>query len=129
MNYVREDWAMTLLRVALGVVFIAHALLKFAVFGMSGTEIFFKAVGLWEWLAWPVTIIEFVAGVAILIGFYARESSVALIPIILGAIWVHWNNGWVFSVPNGGWEYPAFLLVALVCLIIGGSGRLAATKD
>ena len=69
MNYVREDWAMTLLRVALGVVFIAHALLKFAVFGMSGTEIFFKAVGLWEWLAWPVTIIEFVAGVAILIGF------------------------------------------------------------
>lgn len=129
MVWFREDYALTVLRMSLGIVFIAHAVLKFAVFGMAGTELFFKAVGIWSWLAWPVTIVEFVAGMALLAGFYTIFASVLLIPITLGAIWVHWPNGWVFSVPNGGWEYPAFLLVGLVCLLVGGPGRLALVQD
>ncbi len=129
MFYAREDVAMTILRIALGIVFVAHAILKFAVFGMAGTELFFKAVGLWSWLAWPVTIIEFAAGMAVLVGFYARWASLALLPIMAGALGVHLPNGWVFSVPNGGWEYPAFLLVSLVCLIIGGPGKFIIAKD
>lgn len=126
---VREDIAFTLLRLALGIVFVAHAVLKFAVFGMAGTELFFKAVGLWSWLAWPVTIIEFAAGIALLIGFYSRWAALSLLPIMAGALGVHLPNGWVFSVPNGGWEYPAFLIVGLVCLIIGGSGKFTITRD
>ncbi len=129
MFYSREDVAMTLLRISLGIVFVAHAVLKFAVFGMSGTELFFNAVGLWPWLAWPVTVIEFVFGLAILIGFWTRWAAIGLIPIMLGAFWVHWPNGWVFSVPNGGWEYPAFLIAGLVCLIVGGAGKFAVVQD
>lgn len=125
----REDYAITIIRIALGIVFLAHAILKFAVFGMAGTAIFFNAVGIWSWLAWPVTVIEFVVGMSLIIGFYSRIFSIIALPIILGATWVHWPNGWVFSAQNGGWEYPAFLIVALIAVITGGPGRLSTTQD
>jgi len=125
----REDYAMTIIRLALGIVFIAHAVLKFSVFGMEGTMMFFNAVGVWPWFAWPVTIIEFITGIMLIVGFLSRLVSVILMPIILGAIWVHWPNGWVFSAQNGVWEYPAFLLAALVAVAVGGPGKFAITPE
>ena len=41
-------------------------------------------------------------------GLFTRAVSVAMIPILLGALLVHLPNGWLFSSPNGGWEFPAF---------------------
>jgi putative oxidoreductase len=38
---------------------------------------------------------------------------------------VHLPNGWVFSAPNGGWEYPAFLMVASVVQALLGAGAYA----
>jgi putative oxidoreductase len=38
---------------------------------------------------------------------------------------VHLPNGWVFSAPNGGWEYPAFLIVASVVQALVGAGAYA----
>jgi putative oxidoreductase len=40
-------------------------------------------------------------------------------------IWVHAGNGWVFTAPNGGWEYPAFLIVASVVQFLLGDGAYA----
>jgi putative oxidoreductase len=51
--------------------------------------------------------------------------SLALVPILLGATWVHAGNGWLFSAPNGGWEYPAFWTVALVVQALLGNGAYA----
>jgi putative oxidoreductase len=40
------------------------------------------------------------------------------VPVLLGAMWVHLGNGWVFSAPNGGWEYPLFLIVISIVVAL-----------
>jgi len=114
------------LRAALGIMFIAHAYLKIAVFTVPGFAVFLGQVGFPGFLAWPIILAELIGGLAILSGFYARIVSVALLPVLLGALLVHAPNGWVFNAPNGGWEYPAFLALAAVAHALIGDGAFAA---
>ncbi|HEV2558013.1 MAG TPA: DoxX family protein [Microvirga sp.] len=113
------------LRAALGIMFIAHAYLKVAVFTIPGFQQFLGMVGLPAILAWPIVLAELVGGAAILLGFYGRWVSAALLPVLLGALAIHAPNGWLFNAPNGGWEYPAFLAVAAVTHILAGDGAFA----
>jgi putative oxidoreductase len=113
------------LRVSLGVMFIAHAYLKLAVFTVAGFEGFLGSVGLPTALAWPIILAELVGGLAILTGFYGRLASLVLLPVLLGALFVHAPNGWVFNAPNGGWEYPAFLALAALAHALIGDGAFA----
>jgi putative oxidoreductase len=113
------------LRAALGIMFIAHAYLKIAVFTVPGFAGFLGQVGFPGFLAWPIILAELIGGLAILSGFYARIVSVALLPVLLGALLVHAPNGWVFNAPNGGWEYPAFLALAAVVHVLIGDGAFA----
>lgn len=110
-----------LLRVALGVMFIAHAYLKIAIFTVPGFAGFLAQTGLPTFLAWPIILAELLGGAALILGFQTRLVSLALLPILIGAIGIHAPNGWLFTAANGGWEYPAFLAVAaLVQALIGG---------
>ncbi|MGV3570368.1 MAG: DoxX family protein [Ramlibacter sp.] len=118
----------TLLRLALGTMWITHALLKVLVFTLPGTARFFDSVGLPGVLAYPVVAAELAGGIAIVLGFYGRQVSLLLAPILAVAAWVHLPNGWVFSNPNGGWEYPVFLLVASVAHWLLGDGAWAARR-
>lgn len=113
------------IRVALGVMFIAHAYLKYAVFTIPGFQQFLGMVGLPTVLAWPIVLAELVGGIAILTGFYGRWVSAALLPVLLGALAIHAPNGWLFNAPNGGWEYPAFLAVAAIAHVLAGDGAFA----
>ena len=107
-----------LLRLSLGVMFIAHAVLKYAVFTMPGFAGFLGTVGL------PAAF-AFAGGIAILLGFYGRWASAALLPVLLGALAIQAPNGWLLNAPNGGWEYPAFLAAAALTHILAGDGALA----
>ena len=118
-------YAALVLRVALGVMFIAHALLKYYVFTLPGTVQFFQSLGLPGLLAYVTFWAELGGGVLILAGVQTRLVSAALIPILVGATWAHAGNGWTFSAPNGGWEYPAFLTVAAFVQALLGDGKLA----
>jgi len=118
-------YAATVLRVALALMFIAHALLKYFVFTMPGTVQFFASLGLPAAFAYLTVVSELIGGALILLGLGTRWVSAALIPILLGATWAHFGNGWVFTAPNGGWEYPAFLAVAAVVQALLGDGRYA----
>lgn len=113
------------LRVALGVMFIAHAYLKIAIFTPAGFAGFLGQVGLPTVLAWPIILAELVGGIAILTGFYGRYVSLLLLPVLLGALMVHAPNGWVFNAPNGGWEYPAFLALTALAHGLIGDGAFA----
>ena len=113
------------IRAALGTMFIAHALLKYFVFTIPGFSQFLGMIGLPSALAWPIFLAELLGGVAILVGFYGRWVSAALLPILLGALAIHAPNGWLFNVPNGGWEYPAFLAVAALAHVLAGDGAFA----
>ena len=121
----RIDLAAALLRTGLGVMFIAHALLKYFVFTLPGTAQFFESLGLPGILGYATFAAELVGGVMLVLGVYTRVVAFALLPILFGALWAHAGNGWVFSGPKGGWEYPAFL--ALVSVVVGllGNGALA----
>lgn len=116
---------LTLLRISLGTMWIAHALLKLFVFTLPGTAQFFAAQGLPGGLAYPVFAAELAGGIAILAGFHGRIVSLLLLPILLGALYVHAGNGWVFTATGGGWEYPAFLAMASLVHILGGDGAYA----
>ena len=116
-------YAALLLRVSLGVMFIAHALLKILVFTLPGTAQFFDSVGFPGWAAYPVTAAELIGGVLLIAGVYARWVALALVPVLLGAAAVHWGNGWLFTAPNGGWEYPVFLAAAALVQALLGDGK------
>lgn len=123
------DLAAFILRVTFGIMFLAHGLLKLLVFGLEGTAGFFDSVGIFGWLAYIVTPLEILAGIALILGFQTQLVSLSMIPILLGALYVHVGNGWVFSVPNGGWEYPAFLIVIAVVVSMLGGGKYSITKS
>ena len=120
-----QPYGALVLRVALGTMFLAHAGLKYFVFTLPGTAQFFQSLGLSGALAYFTFAAELAGGVLILVGLYGRWASAALVPILLGATWAHAANGWVFTAPNGGWEYPAFLAVAAAAHVLIGDGAFA----
>lgn len=120
-----NDFAVTLLRVSLGVMYLAHAIvLKLFTFGLAGTAGYFESIGLPGWLAYATFAAEAIGGAMLVLGIYARWVAVALIPAPLGAIiWAHGSAGWVFNAPGGGWEYPLYLIVLSVAQFLLGDGR------
>jgi putative oxidoreductase len=115
-----------LLRVALGIIFIAHSVvLKYFTFTLAGTAQYFDSIGLPAALAYVVFALEAIGGVLLVFNIATRWVALALVPVLIGATWAHVGNGWVFSAPNGGWEYPLFLIVisVVVALQAYGSSR------
>lgn len=118
-----------LLRVSLGLMWIAHALLKLLVFTLPGTAQFFSSQGLPGALAYPVFALELLGGLALVLGVYARQTALALVPVMAVAAWVHLPNGWVHTSPGGGWEYPVFLIAASIALWLMGDGAAALRRS
>jgi putative oxidoreductase len=122
-------YGITLLRIALGTMWIAHALLKWAVFTLPGTAQYFMSVGIPGFLAYPVFAFELLGGLALVLGIYGRQVAFALVPIMAVATWVHLPNGWAHTSTGGGWEYPLFLIVASIALWLLGDGALAIRRS
>ncbi|KQY87173.1 DoxX family protein [Pelomonas sp. Root1444] len=118
-----------LLRLSLGLMYLAHAGLKLFVFTLPGTAQFFAGQGLPGVLAYAVFAAEAVGGVLLLLGVWPRQVALALTPILLGAAWVHAPNGWVFTAPGGGWEYPVFLAAMSVVQWLAGDGAGAVKRS
>ena len=123
------QYGTALLRISLGLMYVAHALLKLLVFTLPGTAIFFESVGFPGVLAYPVFAAELVGGVALVLGVCARQVSLALVPVLVAATSVHAGNGWLFTNSGGGWEYPVFLVLASVSLWLLGDGALALQRS
>jgi len=118
--------AATLLRVSLGALFLAHLGLKYFVFTPAGTAGFFESIGLPGPLAYVTMLAELVIGVALILGVQTRIAALAGIPILLGTIvTVHGSAGFFFTDKNGGWEFPAFWIVALIVQALIGNGAYA----
>lgn len=119
-------YAALVLRLVLGILFLAHAGLKVFVFTPAGTAGFFASLGLPGWLAYVTIVWEIVGAVALIVGFWPRLAAIALVPVLVGAIiTVHGPAGFFFTNPNGGWEFLALWIAGLVALALTGDGAFA----
>ncbi len=127
---INAELAGTVLRVSVGVVYLAHGpVLKALVFGLAGVAGYFESLGLPGWTAYLVFAAEAVGGVCLVLGLWARWIALGLIPILVGSIvFDHGSNGWLFSAPGGGWEYPLFLIAASVSVYLSGGGAYALRR-
>jgi putative oxidoreductase len=122
----RIDYAALILRGSLGVMFLAHGLLKVFVFTPAGTAGYFESLGLPGVLGYLTILAEIGGGIALIAGIGTRLVSLALVPLMIGATWLgHGDKGWVFSNEGGGWEFPAFWTVTLIVMALLGAGRFS----
>ncbi|WP_417242875.1 DoxX family protein [Celeribacter sp.] len=117
-----------IIRVSLGVVLLAHGLLKVFVFTIPGTVGYFDSLGLPAVAAYLVIFGELVGGAALVTGLYSRLAAALSLPILAGSVWAHAANGWLFSAPNGGWEFPVLLVALAVAVTVQGGGAFALRK-
>lgn len=122
-------YAGLLLRLTLGGALLAHGLMKVFVFTLPGTVGFFQSLGLPGALAYLVVLVEVAGGLALILGFKTRIAALIAVPVLLGAAWVHAPNGWVFSNPSGGWEFPVFWAAALVVQSLLGDGAYSVSRS
>lgn len=119
-------YAALLLRVSMGLLFLMHAGLKLFIFTPAGTEKFFASLGLPGWFGLLIMALEAIGGIALILGVMIRPFAILLAGDLAGAIaLVHIHNGFFFTNPGGGWEYPAFWAIALLALALLGPGAMA----
>lgn len=120
----------TLLRISLGIMFIAHSvILKYFMYTLAGTAQYFASIGLPASLAYVVFALEAIGGVLLVLGIGTRWFALGLVPVLIGATWAHIGNGWVFSNADGGWEYPLFLIVASIVVALQAPATVRSTAS
>ncbi len=118
-------YAALLLRVSMGALFVAHALLKILVFTVPGTVAFFESIGYPGFFAYLVILAELGGGALLILGVQTRLVALALVPVMIGATIQHLPAGWLFSNQGGGYEFPAFWTAALFVQALLGDGAHA----
>ena len=119
-------YAALLLRLALGALFLAHGSLKLLVFKPAGTAAYFRSLGLPGFIGYLTIAAELGGGTLLILGIATSLVSLALIPLIIGTIFMlHGSKGWMFSNEGGGWEFPAFWAAALLVQALLGSGAFS----
>ncbi len=116
------DAGLFLVRLALGVVFIAHGWQKFA--NMDATVGFFGTLGLAPFFAYLVAAIELLGGLAVLLGVFARVAAVLLVLVMIGAIAMVKSKVGFF----GGYEFDLALLLAALAVAVSGAGCFALMR-
>jgi putative oxidoreductase len=117
----KQSWGVTLLRVIVGIVFLAHGSQKLFVYGIGGFAGFLAHLGLPAFLSPIVIAIEFLGGAALILGIGTRIAAAAIALNMLGAVLaVHLKGG--FFLPTG-FEYALTMLAASVALVLTGPGK------
>ncbi len=124
-----REWATIPLRIALGVIFLAHGSQKLFGWlggrGLAGTAGYFAGkLGLTPGMLWALLagMGEFGGGLLLLLGLFTRLGALLIAIVMLVAIGkVHWG---AFFLP-GGSEFAFALLGAAVALLIAGGGKFS----
>lgn len=111
-------FGLAILRSVNGAYLAVHGLLKVASFPPKGTMAFFESFGLPGQTALLLIAAEIGFGLLLLAGLWTRAAALGGMVILLGAVIPHAGNGFVFSNPGGGWEYPLFWAASLLALAL-----------
>lgn len=104
----------TIMRVVLGILFLAHGIVKFQS-GLGNIAGWFSSIGIPGFVAYAVAILEVVGGVALIIGLLTRYVSAIFVLMMIGAIFTaKLSAGLLGNGQMAGYELEiAYILVAL----------------
>lgn len=124
-------WGMTVLRIPIGIIFVAHGLPKFGYLGgrgLDGTAEFLAGIGLPlpGLMAILVASAETFGGALLVIGFLTRPAALTLAIAMLVAIFgVHWQNG---LTGQGGYQWALAMFAASMALLLDGAGKASVDR-
>lgn len=129
----RAGYGLTILRVLVGITFVAHGSQKlfgwFGGYGLAGVAQWMESIGLAPGylMALMAGSAEFFGGLALILGLLVRPAAAVLTVTMLVAIFtVHIGNGFFMS--DNGYEFALALMAATLALLIEGAGRLSLDK-
>jgi len=124
------DWGLLVLRLGIGIMFMAHGMQKvFGFFGGPGISGFSKmlsGLGMVPAVFWAYvgSYTELLGGLLLVLGIGVRGSAaLLLIFIATAAIKVHFSKG--FFLGKGGFEYTMVIASVCIALILMGAGRFS----
>jgi putative oxidoreductase len=133
-----DDYAITIARLVLGVVFFAHGAQKmlgwFGGYGFSGTMGFFtQTMHIPAPLAFLAICAEFFGGLGLIVGLLGRVAAFGITMNMLVAIFtVHIHNGffanWSGQQKGEGFEYHLLAIALALVVMIKGSGALSIDR-
>ena len=116
-----DDWALLILRLAVGAIFIAHGAAKLK--NLSGTAGWFDSIGFKPGRFWGtlVAFVESLGGLAVLIGFFTQIAApfLGFVMVVAGSWKIKTKQKLV-----GGYELDLILLAAAITLTVLGGGSL-----
>ena len=122
-----RGWGLAVVRVVAGVVFFMHGFQKLFLMGFGGVAGFLGGQGVPApgLFAVIVTLVEFLGGLALIVGLFTRIAAILLaIDMLVALLTVHLPGG--FFITNG--ELPLMLLAAAIGLAVGGPGEAALDR-
>jgi putative oxidoreductase len=134
----RNDFALTIVRLVMGVVFFAHGAQKllgwFGGYGFSGTMGFFThQMGIPAPFAVLAICAEFFGGLGLIVGFLGRIAAFGIMcNMLVAVVMVHKQNGlfmnWAGNQKGEGFEYHLLAIAIALAILIKGSGALSADR-
>src|ERR1700690_1373647 len=132
-----NDLTLTMLRLVLGVVFLAHGAQKmlgwFGGYGFHGTMGFFEHLGMPAPVAFLIICTEFFGGLGLIVGLLTRIAALGIGVEMIGAIFmVHLPNGffmnWYGTQKGEGFEYHLLAIAVAAVLLSRGAGAFSADR-
>jgi len=129
-----NDWALTFLRVYVGLMFIAH----YSGHVLAGPDQFqvfsnyFSGVGFH--IGGPMVVlagvIEIAVSIGLVFGLMTRIAATgALLYLYFATLWgEHFSAGYIWVLPNGGWEFSALWMVVILVFIITGGSHISIDR-
>jgi putative oxidoreductase len=137
-------WGATLLRLALGAIYVMHGWLALTVLGVQGAAGYITRMGfpsaLAPALAWYLVVVHLAGGALMLLGVGTRITALLQVPIMAAALFLHHlSQGFFMTVLTvetpagprsiaGGYEYVLLVLAATLALALIGPGRLSVDE-
>ncbi|WP_458119654.1 DoxX family protein [Paenibacillus sp. Z6-24] len=113
----------TIMRVVLGILFLAHGISKFQM-GLDGVAGYFQSIGIPGFMAPIVASIELIGGILLIVGLLTRYVSVVLIVVLLGAIFTaKLSLGLLGNGQMAGYELDLTYIVIALYLVVAGPTR------
>ncbi|WP_392553512.1 DoxX family protein [Orbus wheelerorum] len=128
MTQYRIDLAALMLRIGLGAMYLAHGLTKLLIFTPAGTASYFESLGIPGIIGYLTIIFEIGGGLFLLLGILTQLIALLAVIQMIVISFIHSPNGFSFSNTGGGWEYPAFMALTALALLLLGGGRFSVLR-